>query len=746
MAPESQKTAEISLTIDGCEIKAKRGTTVLQAAQQAGIYIPNLCAHPDLTPYGGCRLCVVEVDSIRSLPTACTTPVVQGMVVRTESEQITQVRRTALELILSEHPHVCLTCNRQKHCGPYDVCLRSFSISQHCVTCPKNERCELQNVARYIGLDTVRFGYTYRGLPVKTDDPLFTRDYNLCILCGRCVRACQELRGVGAIDFAHRGIQTVVSTPFDKPLVDSACKFCLACVEVCPTAALTDKGAERWETEAEREAFLVPCKHACPLKIDAPRYVRLISERKFAEALAVVAESTPFPFICGTVCHHPCEAVCRRGEVNEPISIMNLKRFIAERPPAGGVRRIKFVPPSGKRVAIVGSGPAGLTAAYYLARLRGHSVTVFESLPEPGGMLRVGIPEYRLPKAVLKAEIDLLRDSRVEIKTNSRVESLDELSAQGYNAVFLALGAHRGSRLGMDGENSPGVMDGVSFLREVNLGVKVKVGDRVAVVGGGNAAIDSARTASRLGAREVTIIYRRTRDEMPARHEEVDGALEEGIKIVFLAAPSKIARRDERLELTCVRMQLGEPDASGRRRPVAVRGSEFSMEFDTIIAAIGQVPEIPRGFDVELDKGGVIKVDPDTLATSKPGVFAGGDIVTGPATVTGAMAAGKKAAICIDRYLGGSGDISEALTPEDAVGPCLGREEDFARKPRQQMPCLEVSERTGNFSQVEVGLDETAAVAEAARCLKCDIRLRIGKARPVPHEQRLEEILASYAK
>jgi formate dehydrogenase beta subunit len=739
------KLDNIRLTIDGQEVEVEKGTTVLEAAQQAGIYIPTLCHHPDLEPYGGCRLCVIEIEGIRGLPTACTTPATDGMVVRTNSPQIDQVRRTALELMLTEHPHACLTCHRREYCGPYDICLRNVAVTERCVVCPNNGHCELQNVARYIKLDDIRLPYKPKELPVKTDDPLFIRDYNLCIMCARCVRMCQEVRRTGAIDLAYRGFQSIVSTPFDRPLIDSGCKFCLACVEVCPTAALRDKGAEGL-SEAEREAFLVPCKHACPLEIDIPRFIRLISERRFADALAVIAEKTPFPLICGTVCHHPCEAKCRRGEVNEPIAIRVLKRFLAERAPIGGVRRIKLVPPSGKRVAIVGAGPAGLTAAYYLSRLCGHSITVLEELPEAGGMLRYGIPEYRLPKKALDSEVSLLRDSGVEIRTNTRVDSLDELFAQGYDAVFLALGAHRGTRLGVEGEDSPGVIDGVTFLRKVNSGEKVDVRDKVAVIGGGNVAMDSARTVLRLGAKEVNIIYRRTMSEMPASPEEVEGAKEEGINMVLLANPIRISRQNGRLQVTCIRMELGEPDASGRRRPVPMKGSEFSTDFDTVIAAVGQVPDIPEPFGLEAGRGNTLQVDAETLATNRQGVFAGGDVVTGPATVTGAMAAGKKAAISIDRFLGGGGNISETLVAPEGASPCLGMEEDFGYRPRQQMRSLEISERINNFAQVELGFNEEEALYEAKRCLKCDLRLQIGKPKAAPVDKQLEEILASYAR
>jgi len=555
---------------------------------------------------------------------------------------------------------------------------------------------------------------------------------------------CQEVRGVGAIDFVYRGSRVIIGTAFDRPLIDSGCKFCGACVEVCPTGALIDKGG-KLVTEAEREAFLVPCRHACPLGIDVPRYVRLISEGKYSDALAVISEKTPFPLICGTVCHHPCETKCRRGEVNEPIAIRALKRFVAERPPIGGVRRIRFVPPSGKRVAIVGSGLAGLTAAYYLTRLCGHSVTVFEALPEPGGMLRYGTPEYRLPKKVLDSEIDLVRDSGVEIRTSTKVSSLDELFDQGYDAVFLALGAHRGTKLGVEGEDSPGVFDGVTFLRNVNSGEQVNVGDKVAVVGGGNVAMDSARTVLRLGAREVTVIYCRTIAEMPASLEEFQGAKEEGVNMVFLAAPVKIIPRDRGLRLTCIRTELGEPDASGQQCTAAIKGSEFHTDFNTIIVAIGRIPDIPEQFGLEVGRGNTLQVDTGTLATSRQGVFAGGDVVTGAATVTEAMAAGKKAAISIDKYLGGSGNIDETLTALEEASPCLGMEEDFGREPRQQMSCLNPKERLNNFAQVELGFSEEVAAREARRCLRCDLRLRIGKPKTAPVKEQVEEILASYA-
>ena len=463
-----------------------------------------------------------------------------------------------------------------------------------------------------------------------------------------------------------------------------------------------------------------PCSHICPAGVDAPRYIRFIAAGKFAEAVAVIREKIPFPSVCGYVCVHPCEAKCRRGLLDEAIAIRVLKRFATEHDTGLWKANSTVAPATGKRIAIVGSGPAGLTTAYYLAKL-GHSVTVFEALPEPGGMMRVGIPDYRLPKNILRAEIKEIEDIGVDIRTNTPVESLDRLLEQGYNAVFLAIGAHQGIEIGVKGEDSPRVMECVSFLRDVSLGKEVKLGDRVAVIGGGNAAIDSARTALRLGAKEVTIVYRRTRSEMPASAEEIDGAIAEGVEVHFLAAPSRIISRNGRVELECLQMRLGEVDASGRPRPEPIEGSEFVLSFDTIIAAIGQRPEIPAPFNLTPGRGNTIQVDPDTVATSREGVFAGGDAVTGPASVIEAIAHGRQAAISIDKYLGGKGEIDETLAPpEEVVAPL----EEPVEGRRIQVPALLVAERLKGFSQVELGLSEEIAIKEAKRCLRCDLEER----------------------
>jgi len=459
------------------------------------------------------------------------------------------------------------------------------------------------------------------------------------------------------------------------------------------------------------------CIQACPAKVDVPRYIRAIRKGDFSEALKVIREKTPFASVCGYVCPRFCEARCRRAEVDEPVAINALKRFVAEKQQIP--MEAKTGKPSGQSVAIVGSGPAGLTAAYYLAKLCGHDVTVFEAQPDLGGMMRYGIPEYRLPKQMLDIEIGLIKKSGVNIKTNTRIENIDSLSKQGFNAIFIAVGAWHSNKLDTKGRDTTGVIDGLSFIREVNSGKIVSVKERVAVIGGGNVAIDAARLARRLGARSVSIIYRRSREEMPAMPDEIDQALDEGINILLLTAPSNIIKRDGELRVESVRMRLGGIDESRRRRQEEIIGSEVAMNFDTLIVAIGESPEIPPDFGLIIGRSGRVHVDPVTLATNRRGAFAGGDAISGPASVIEAIAAGRKAAINIDKYLGGQGKIDEIFTHKEAKTEGAW-EESILDIPRQRMPILDSTKRYNNFSLVELGLTEEMARAEAERCLRCD--------------------------
>ena len=470
-----------------------------------------------------------------------------------------------------------------------------------------------------------------------------------------------------------------------------------------------------------RELVAAPCSHACPAGVDVPRYVRAIAEERFEDAYLIVRERIPLPSVCGHVCFAPCESRCRRSQLDAPLAVRALKRTAVERGAGAEPRMRTPVAATGKRVAVVGSGPAGLTAAYYLAR-KGHRVTVLEELAEPGGMLRWGIPAYRLPHDVLRAEIEqVIVAAGVEIRTGIKVGSVAELKAEGYDAVFLALGAHRGVRMEIPGENDPAVHEAVDLLRRVSGGERPELGDHVTVIGGGNTAVDAARTALRLGAGSVEVIYRRSRQEMPADLAEVAAATEEGVRFRFLTLPTEVLRSNGRLELGCVEMRLGTADASGRRRPQPVPGSDFRVPATAVIMAVGQRPAVPPGLGVAVEERGQAVVERASLACDAEGVFAGGDFVLGPATVIDAIAQGRRAAAALDRYLGGDGAIRETLVPAEdlAALPPLAAGVDTAR--RTDPGRLRPGARRSAFTEVEMAYSVEDAIHEATRCLRCDL-------------------------
>lgn len=485
-----------------------------------------------------------------------------------------------------------------------------------------------------------------------------------------------------------------------------------------------------------KELVSSPCHYTCPIETDAASYTALIAHGKFKEALDVNRLANPLPSVCARVCHHPCEVKCRAGEIGEPIAIRDLKRFVTDYGKEKGYKpTIKTGPKKDEKVAIVGSGPAGLMTGWKLAQL-GYPVTIFEAAPVAGGMLAWGIPEYRLPKDILNSEIEDIKELGVEIRTNTTVGkdiTMDDIFKQGYKAIFVATGAPKNLSLNIPGEDVEGVIDPIEFLKNYNLNQETKIGKKVAVVGGGNTAIDAARTAWRLGA-EVTILYRRTRPEMPANAEDIEAALEEGIKIDFLTLPIKALSKNGKLKgIKCTRMALTDFDASGRRRPVPVKGTEYELEIDTLVPAIGQEPELSLlkgNSKLKISKWNTLEVDPETMAANVPGIFAGGDVVLGPATVLQAMQAGKRAAESIHKYLRGEPleREYEPLEPLMKVPPVELTEEEITKeRARSEMPSLSVKERAGNFKEVEKGLSEEAAIQEARRCLRCDLEGKGGK-------------------
>jgi len=475
------------------------------------------------------------------------------------------------------------------------------------------------------------------------------------------------------------------------------------------------------------------CTNACPAGIDIPSYISLIAQGKYGDALEIHREKNPFALTCGRVCPAFCEDKCRRGDIDEPIAIRMAKRFMADHELEKPWTPKKLDGPKNKKVAVIGAGPAGLTAALRLAQ-RGYPTTVFEKLPVAGGMMVVGIPEYRLPRKILNKEIENIKRAGIEIKFNQElgkdftVEGL--LDNSGFSAVVLAIGAHKSRRLGIPGEDLPGVYHGTQFLKDVAMGkVPDMKGKRVAVVGGGAVAIDAARTALRLGAKKVHIIYRRTREEMPAWKNEVHAAFQEGIQFHFLTDPVGVLGPDHVTGVECHLQKLGEFDASGRRRPIPIEetefeGAEFVLDADIFIPAIGQTPEaecLPNGNKgIGLNRDGTVTVGAN-LATSREGVYAAGDLALGPATVIEAVAQGNKAAVAVDAYLRGQPVERPKFTSDFREIDQLYNIEHYAEARRPVMRELPVEERIHNFEEVEAGFDEQKASEECKRCLRCDL-------------------------
>jgi formate dehydrogenase major subunit len=586
--------ALVKLEIDGKRVMADGSQTILQAARRHGILtIPTLCDDPQLEPFASCFVCVVKVKGARSLMPACSTKVLNGMVVETSSPEVRQSRKAALELLLSDHYADC----------------------------------------------------------------------------------------VG------------------------------------------------------------PCQISCPAGIDIQGYIALAAIGKYKDAIALIKDDNPLPSVCGRVCTRPCEVKgCRRTMLDEAVGIDYIKRYISDLDLSGpDVFRPDVAPPNGRKVAVVGGGPAGLSAAYYLA-IRGYGVDIFEGQPEPGGMLRYGIPEYRLPKDVLDLEIAQILSLGPKLHTNVALGqdfTIASLKEQGFDAIFLGIGAWRSSLMRVQNEQAAGVLSGIEFLKNFGLRKPIDIHGTVAVVGGGNTAIDCARTALRLGVKEVRLLYRRTRNEMPANGSEIKDAIEEGVNMQFLIAPTRVVTGDDGTlrGLECQRCELGEPDASGRRSPKPIRGSEYLEACDFIISAIGQsttvsdlvdgrIPNfLPRGESLNLTRWQTVQVNEKTFETTVDGVFSGGDVVTGAATAIEAIAAGRKAAYAIDTY------IREG-TPRSEPEEFLSRKDAFAKvglkdlrgqehKAKRHIPMLPVDQRVNSFVEVELGYSPADLAEEATRCLEC---------------------------
>jgi len=471
------------------------------------------------------------------------------------------------------------------------------------------------------------------------------------------------------------------------------------------------------------DLFKAKCINACPIGQDVPGYLSLVGEGRYEEAISLIYQTNPLPGVCGRVCTHPCMEVCVRGQTDQALAISGIKRFAADMARKQGIRvTIRKAPEKKEKVAIIGGGPGGLAAAFQLA-IMGYKPTVFEELPKLGGMLRYGIPAYRLPREILDEEIGFIMKLGVEAKTNKRVGrdiSMDDIRRQ-YKAVFIAVGAHKSLPLRIPGEGLSGVRGGAEFLREVELGQVPEVGKNVAVIGGGNVAIDVARTCRRMGA-DVTVLYRREKKDMPAYEEEIEAALEEGITLKTLVAPKAIQQSNGRVSLELDECELMEFDSSGRRRPVPIPECVLSYEFDTIFSAIGQAPDL--SFTSSLNtRRGTIEVERLTLLSNLPGVFAGGDAVLGPARVVDALAHGKRAALQIDRYLAEQSGRQPYVESLEKIEITMEVPQEVVKQPRAKRPELSADERIKDFREVELGYDEKSARDECARCLRCDVKM-----------------------
>ena len=638
------------ITIDGKRLEVEENKNILDCALENGIYIPHLCHHKDLSPLGSCRMCIVEVEGEEQVQTSCTLKAKDGMVITTKTPKLEKLRMLALELLLTGHP-------------------------EDCSTCPKYGNCELQMLIQYIGPKTGRLKMRTKGFKAEEGNPLLLHDMNRCVLCGRCVRACNELRGVKVLQYQKKEMETYVGTLHNKLLKDADCRFCGACAEVCPTGTIRDKLID---SEVKREDAIVPCRHACPAHTDVPRYIRHVKNGEYDEAAAVIREKVPFPKALGYICNHVCELECKRKEVNEAMSIRNIKRYAADHDTGSYWKgKGKQLADTGKKVCVVGGGPAGMTAAYYL-RKQGHDVTIKEALPSVGGMMAYGIPSYRLPREIIAEEAKVIEEQGVKIEVNTRVENPQELLKE-YDAVLMTIGGHQGVRLPMEGNSLDGVILNADFM---------------------------------------------TADE-----EEITQAQEEGIFVHPAQTFERITGTDHVTGVDFMNVKSFTFDENRRAIIEKEEGSEHHIDADTVIFAVGQRPDITEEAGLELGRGNsiVVKDMEHDKMTSVPKIFAAGDAIYGTKSVIMAIESGRQAASQIDQYLGGSGDISEVLAPVEKADPYIGQCPGFGYQERKKPQVDAPESRCSDFHLFDHGICEEDICAEAGRCLQCDLRLQISR-------------------
>ncbi len=699
----------VKLHIDGHEIEAREGQSVLEAALAADIYIPHLCTHPDLPVQANCKLCVVNVEGMDGAFCSCELPVQDGMKVTTKNEDLLSRRRMAMELMLAGHPHDCTGCKR-------------FG------------KCELQTLMQYLSVVHARMHHVVKTCNnINTNNPIINREMERCIQCGRCVRACQDLRKANVLQYNKKNGETYIGTKGDLSLLDAGCRFCSACVEVCPTGALTDAEG-LFRTDIPADQAIVPCQVECPAHIDIPAYIRAIKDGRYTDAVGIIREKVTFPHTLGYICNHLCQTGCKHQGLGDALSIRDLKRFAVENDKdqtwkTKGFQKAR----SGKKVAVIGAGPCGLTTAYYLNKL-GHDVKVFEKRPQLGGPMTSGMPSYRLPLEYVQEEIKYIIDSGVDYECNCEISDVKALKEQ-YDAVVIAAGVSKGKKLPIPGSDFAQVYTAIDILAEIRAGQSMeKLGKTVCIIGAGSVGYDCARSLVRKGL-TVNLACLEKGDKILADMEDQVQGREEGIISYEGRSFEAIEGTPDQVTGLRVHTVLSSTydKATGTVTEVAEEGSQMVIPCDSVIFATGQYTGLQdfENFGIELTRGFPINPEngkPEHI-TSLEGVFAAGDVITGISFVIKAIAQGRSVVPVVDKYLGGDGEIDEVLVERER-NPEIGEIAEFGKLPKIDMPELSPEERLANpDASVFTTYTCDEAKCEATRCLQCDLRKDLAKTR-----------------
>jgi len=758
-----------NIKINNTNYEVPDDISVLEAAKLNDIFIPTLCSHSDLKPFHslelsdkvfqgdkefvndpnqdfgkieGCGLCVVHINGNETPVSSCETIVSEGMEIQTDSAAIKTKRQKNFIPTLAIHPHCCLTCSHREGCPmTEESCM--FGNKQPEICCEISGNCEFQRISDYVGIASETPKFTNPNEKRIYDANLFMRDYNLCISCGRCVRACQQLRNVYALGAVMSEGKLVIGSVKGKHLTDADCRFCGACAEVCPTGAIQDIRKPRLHGKND----LVPCQANCPADVDIPNYLRLIKDGKPQESAEVIASKLSFPHSLGKMCFHPCETDCRRNDLSgtnsgdsDSISIRQAKDYAMSN---STIIPEKTEIDTGKSVAVIGAGPAGLTTAYYLA-LNGHQVTVYDKENDPGGMLKYGIPNYRLNNQTLEKDLNRIFYSGIKFIPNTEIGNDIKLNdlIEDNDAVYLATGLSKSKHLPIGTPESKNILYGIEFL---NKAMKEEYDENyfknknVIVIGGGNVATDAARTAVRLNANNTTIICLENENNMPAYKQEIIEGKDEGIIIKNGWGISEIKNNEDTLQLKLQKC-LTVFDENKNFIPKFDENQTKIVQTDIVIVCIGQSMDINflNGFsNPEIQQSNLINIIRGYAETNVKKLFAGGDIVLGPASVIDAIGQSKNAAEEIDLFLGGNGQIRGTQSIEVKQEPLIGKINGFTDEKRLHPELNPAKQRRSCFMPIEVPYSDEVAIAEASRCLQCDLRLNINSNPHPPTEDFL---------